>query len=169
MPIAERQRFLSRLLPYWDTHRHRCAPSIAEAISAARAAGTLDILAARLGEVAATGDGFAMTLHLRGGERRQLNPGLIINCTGPHMDLAKVGDPLISSLLRQGIIHQDELRIGMETDKLGRPLDAGGMPQQALWTIGPLRRAGLWETIAIPEIRVQAGELAMNLADDPRI
>lgn len=163
MPIAERQRFLSKLLPYWDTHRHRCAPSIAESISDARAKGTLDIRAARLGEITPLPNGFEVTLHHRGGERARLTPGLIINCTGPHMDLAKVGDPLISSLLKQGTIRQDELRIGMETDKLGRPLDSGGLPHKSLWTIGPLRRALLWETIAIPEIRVQAQELAMEL------
>lgn len=165
MPAAERQRFLSKLLPYWDTHRHRCAPSIAEAISDARAKGMLDIRAARLGEITPTSYGFEATLHQRGGERTRLTPGLIINCTGPHMDLAKVGDPLIDSLLAQRAIHQDDLRIGMEIDKLGRPLDLHGLPHPKLWTIGPLRRAALWETIAIPEIRVQAKELAQALSE----
>lgn len=163
MSIAERSRFLNKLLPYWDTHRHRCAPSVAEAISDARATGKLELLAARLGHITPNAHGFETTLHLRSGQTRQLTPGLIINCTGPHMDLSRVEDPLIASLLAQQAVRQDSLRIGMELDKLGRPLDADGLPHMTLWTIGPLRRALLWETIAIPEIRVQAAELAAEL------
>lgn len=163
MSIAERDRFLRTLVPYWDTHRHRCAPSIAEAISDSRAKGKLDVMAARLGHISAASHGFEVTLHLRNGGVKQIAPGLIINCTGPHMDLSKVGDPLIASLLAQGAVHQDALRIGMELDGLGRPLDHHGMPHTSLWTIGPLRRALLWETIAIPEIRVQAAELSQQL------
>lgn len=166
MSIAERSRFLNILLPYWDTHRHRCAPSVAEAISDSRGKGKLDLLAARLGHITPNAQGFEATLHLRNGQTRQLTPGLIINCTGPHMDLSKVEDPLITSLLAQQAVRQDALRIGMELDKLGRPLDAHGLPHRALWTIGPLRRALLWETIAIPEIRVQAAELAEALAGE---
>ncbi len=33
-----------------------------------------------------------------------------------------------------------------------------------LWTLGGLRRGDLWETTAIPEIRVQAKELAGTVA-----
>jgi uncharacterized NAD(P)/FAD-binding protein YdhS len=32
LPINERARFLRQLLPYWDVHRHRLAPSIGKQI-----------------------------------------------------------------------------------------------------------------------------------------
>jgi uncharacterized NAD(P)/FAD-binding protein YdhS len=35
-----------------------------------------------------------------------------------------------------------------------------------VFSLGPLRRAELWETIAVPDIRVQAAELAEVLVDE---
>ena len=38
----------------------------------------------------------------------------------------------------------------------GRVIDASGIPQSRLTAVGPMLRAVLWETTAIPEIREQA-------------
>jgi uncharacterized NAD(P)/FAD-binding protein YdhS len=50
--------------------------------------------------------------------------------------------------------------MGFATDEHGALLDAGGVPSRSLFTLGPTRRGELLETTAIPEIRVQASELA---------
>jgi hypothetical protein len=43
-------------------------------------------------------------------------------------------------------------------------LAADGRPSGLLYTLGWLRRGELWESIAIPELRDQAGELAAALS-----
>jgi uncharacterized NAD(P)/FAD-binding protein YdhS len=44
-------------------------------------------------------------------------------------------------------------------------LNREGRPQAGLYALGPLLRGGLWESVAIPEIRVQAERLAQRLLD----
>jgi uncharacterized NAD(P)/FAD-binding protein YdhS len=48
LPLAQRESFLRHLRPWWDTHRHRMAPAVADRIDAARASGQLEIAAGRL-------------------------------------------------------------------------------------------------------------------------
>jgi uncharacterized NAD(P)/FAD-binding protein YdhS len=42
--------------------------------------------------------------------------------------------------------------------------DNDGTPSESLYVIGPLRRGVAWETTAIPEIHVQADDLARRIA-----
>jgi len=54
--------------------------------------------------------------------------------------------------------------LGLDVDADGRLLDRRGEPSRSLYAIGPIRKGSLWETTAVPEIRVQAAELAALLA-----
>ena len=83
----------------------------------------------------------------------------MINCTGPAKDYARLNQPLIVSLRRSGWLVPDALRLGIETDIDGRLLAVDGNPTPGLFAIGPLRIPALWESIAIPEIRLQAAAL----------
>jgi uncharacterized NAD(P)/FAD-binding protein YdhS len=60
------------------------------------------------------------------------------------------------------------LGLGIETDADGRLISADGSPVSNLFAIGPLRIPALFESIAIPEIRVQAAELGLLLATESR-
>ena len=42
-------------------------------------------------------------------------------------------------------------------------LDFAGTPSTSLYAIGPIRKGSLWESIAVPELRVQASQLAEHL------
>lgn len=86
-----------------------------------------------------------------------------VNCTAPEMDLRRVGHPLIAGLLRDGRARPGPLGIGLETDGEGALVEADGSVSRVLYTLGPLRKGDLWETIAIPEIREQAARLAAEL------
>ena len=46
--LAERQRFLRHLRPWWDIHRHRIAPEVATAVDRLVAEGRLSFLAGRI-------------------------------------------------------------------------------------------------------------------------
>lgn len=64
---------------------------------------------------------------------------------------------------RAGYLVPDALGLGVETASNGALLGRDGNPVPGLFTLGALRRPVLWETTAIPEIRVQAAELASLL------
>jgi uncharacterized NAD(P)/FAD-binding protein YdhS len=87
----------------------------------------------------------------------------VINCTGPECDYRRMRHPLIASLLGQGLVRPDDLALGLDNDAKGALLDAEGNARGVLYTLGPLRKGTLWETTAVPEIRVQAEELAASL------
>ncbi len=91
--------------------------------------------------------------------------GHVVNATGPDMDLARSGGPLYRSLLAQGGIRQDPHRIGLDTGMDGAAIGADGVEVPGLFVLGAARRAGAWETTAVPELRVQAAGLAKRLAE----
>ena len=90
----------------------------------------------------------------------------IINCTGPSRDITHVQSSLVVGLLTDGWITPDPLGLGPQTDLQGRLTQTNGQASPNLYAIGPLRIASLWESIAIPEIRNQALELARLLISD---
>ena len=49
-------------------------------------------------------------------------------------------------------------------DSEGALIDSNGIPSPVVYAIGPARKGCLWETIAVPEIRTQAAQLADHLA-----
>lgn len=87
----------------------------------------------------------------------------VINSTGTECDYRKFGHPLIQNLRSHGFIRSDALAIGLDVSPNGALLDVDGVVSQILYTLGPPRQGRLWETTAVPEIRVQAQELAQEL------
>jgi uncharacterized NAD(P)/FAD-binding protein YdhS len=55
------------------------------------------------------------------------------------------------------------LFLGLDVDARGALIDYQGKPSRSLFTIGPTRKGQLWETTAVPEIRLQAEQLAEHL------
>jgi uncharacterized NAD(P)/FAD-binding protein YdhS len=98
------------------------------------------------------------------GQESTLRVDRIVNCTGPEADFRKVQDPLTRSLVSQGLARPDALSLGLDVDEDGALLDNAGIPSQTIFAMGPLRKGRLWETTAVPEIRVQAKTLAGRLA-----
>lgn len=160
----EQRRFLKHLRPYWDSHRHRAAPETARTIDRLIAAGRLRVMAARLAGLRSRPDADLVLLRPRGSDLPcELPVGRIINCTGPETDIARVRDPLVTSLRDAGLLRPDPLGLGVDADDTGALIGATGRSNHALYALGPLRRAQLWETTAVPELRVQASQMAIHL------
>jgi|HubBroStandDraft_6_1064221.scaffolds.fasta_scaffold335307_2 uncharacterized NAD(P)/FAD-binding protein YdhS len=87
----------------------------------------------------------------------------VINCTGPEVDCRRIENLLLNNLLRQKLIRPDPLFLGLDTSEHGALVDAHGEPSDFLYTIGPSRKGSLWETTAVPEIRVQASRMSTLL------
>jgi uncharacterized NAD(P)/FAD-binding protein YdhS len=165
LDVGERRRFLERLRPYWETHRHRSSPETAFAVESMVASGALDVIAGRIERLAEEADAVVATVRRRGATGvEELRVGKLINCTGPDTDLARVNDPLVQQLRGAGLVRPDELGLGLDTDESGRLLDAGGRPSERLLLVGPLRKGRLWENTAVPELRVEARRVAELLA-----
>ena len=160
LDFEQRRRFLERLRPYWETHRHRSSPETAFGVESLVADGRLQVIAGRVERYVETADGVAVTVRRRGGAVDELRVGKVINCTGPDTDLARVADPLVRALRRDGLIRPDPLGLGLDTDGEGRLLDAEGRPSNRLYLVGPLRKGLLWENTAVPELRVEAKRMA---------
>jgi uncharacterized NAD(P)/FAD-binding protein YdhS len=87
----------------------------------------------------------------------------VIDCTGLATDIRQLTDPLVATLLAGGIIRPGPHGIGIDTDASGTAIGKDGLPDPRLSVIGSMRIGTLWESVAIPELRVQAAELAERL------
>jgi uncharacterized NAD(P)/FAD-binding protein YdhS len=156
----ERSRFLRHARPWWDIHRHRLAPEVAERIADLRSRGVLDVQAGRLRRIAVEGDGLHVTWRPRGAsEESAVVADLVVNCSGPAGDLARASERLVANLVRQGLIKPDRQALGLDVDALGRVLGVNGVSER-LFSIGPMTRGAFWEITSVPDIRVQAVSLA---------
>jgi uncharacterized NAD(P)/FAD-binding protein YdhS len=159
----ERGRFLRHARPYWDVHRHGMPPAVAERIAGLKENGRLVIRAGRVRELRRHETGVEVTLQPRGEETcRRLTVDWVVNCTGPCSDVQRVRDPLMTRLLCGGFVAPDPLGLGVTLP----PRNDAAAPAARTYWIGPLRKAELWETTAVPELRVHAGELAKELIQD---
>jgi uncharacterized NAD(P)/FAD-binding protein YdhS len=160
LPVAERRRFHRHLKTYWETHRSRMPPFVHERLQQLRTNGSLEVIAGRLIECAGRDGEVAVHVALRNGGERQIRIDRAINCTGIHEYYNVRPRPIIAALLEQGLATPNDLGIGFRTDEHGA---LAGPARNILFTLGPPRRGGLFETIAVPEIRVQAETLAAHL------
>ncbi|MFC2972914.1 FAD/NAD(P)-binding protein [Azotobacter bryophylli] len=162
----ERRRFLQHLQPYWDVHRHRAAPPVAERIQGLIRSGQLQIQAGRAVGARREDAGLTVGIRPRGGSDVQHSTfDYLINCTGPCSDLRRVGEPLLATLLDRGQIQQDANRLGLLTDDF-RLLDDQGRAHSRLFLLSPMLRASHWESTAVPELRQHAERLAKVLLED---
>ena len=161
---SERARFLRHLRPWWDVHRHRMAPEIAQAVDGWRADGRLEVAAGRLQAFTPEAGGVRVQWRPRG-ERGSgsLTVRHVVNCTGPQTHPARAHAPLLRRLTETGAVRPDGFGLGVDADEEGRVIRADGAAHPRLWILGPPAKAALWEVVAAPEIRVQAVEIADRL------
>ncbi|WP_245173181.1 FAD/NAD(P)-binding protein [Streptomyces aureus] len=152
----ERAVFLREAGALWNTHRHRTAPATAESLDRVRTARRLRVHTGTVTDAVPRSDD-SLLLTLSDGSR--IGASWVIDCTGPG---PRPQDPLWRSLFETGAAVPGPLGLGVAT-RDGRLLDAQGRTGLALFTLGAPRRGELWETTAVPEIRVQAAELAEGL------
>jgi uncharacterized NAD(P)/FAD-binding protein YdhS len=164
LPDVEKLRFRQHLQRRWEIRRHRMAPHIADIIDAERQAGSLSVLDGYVGKVVATGNRLRVTA--RGaGDSFDVDAGHVINCTGPSLNYRIAASPLLRAMLDAGDIVPGFAGAGLRCTLAGALIDRAGHAATELFSIGPARLGVLFESIAIPEIRQQARDLATLLAD----
>ena len=162
----ERRRFLRHLRPWWDIHRHRLAPAVADRIDAMVAGGRLTLLAGKCCDAQAVEDGIAVAWRPRGEDARQrIVASRVISCIGPQGDVARTDDPLLSGLVAVGRIRPDGEHLGIDVEVTGRVLHADGDSDDRLFAIGPMTRGAFWEIVAVPDLRRQVWDVARYLSN----
>ncbi|GAB1539288.1 hypothetical protein NUACC21_19540 [Scytonema sp. NUACC21] len=164
LPFKEQRRFLRHVKAYWEVHRHRIAEEIAGVLDTAVQSGQLHHYAGRVQSCWESELGVDVTIRDRFTHKDSvLRVSRIVNCTGSNCNYRRLQHPLLSSLQEQRLIRSNTLSIGIDTAANGALIDADGDVSELLYTLGTPRKGNLWETTAVPEIRVQAANLAQEL------
>ncbi len=169
LPVAEQRRFLRHLRSYWDVHRHRIAERISDQLTLQLRSGQIQAHAGRILEYQEHSSGVEVTYRERKrGQLKKLLVDRVVNCTGPEGDYRRISSPLFSGLMENGIARPEPLSLGLDVTEDGAVLDSQGVPSNFLYALGPLRKGKLWESVAVPELRVQVTELASLLVSSLR-
>jgi uncharacterized NAD(P)/FAD-binding protein YdhS len=148
---------LNQDLRWWNVHRHRLAPEIAEEVRVAIDAGRISVVKSGVSGVKENEDGIVVELST--GE--SIKGDALVNCLG-----YKVAgkESLIESLIASGIAQEGPLGLGVKTDyPRFNLLDGDGRPRGNFFVIGPVLFGERFETTAIPELREQADLIARQL------
>lgn len=165
LPDIERARFLRHVRSLWDVHRHRVPAGPLGAVHSLARLGVLHVHAGRLEEANAGDDAVEVIWRPRGAlKTRAWLVDRVINCTGPDPCVKRSQDPLVCSLLANGLIRCDSQSLGIDVAVDGRVISRDGAPVDSLYYIGPWLRARDWEATAVPELREHAARLARQLA-----
>jgi uncharacterized NAD(P)/FAD-binding protein YdhS len=165
LSVADQRRFLRHLKSYWEPHRHRMAPQIAQQTERYRSDGRLRVIAGRIRKISRQGDSIEVRISSDGALDRVLEIDRVINCTGIYDNFCDSRRPLVRSMIADGAATANDLGLGFRTATNGALVDSDGKTSRTLFTLGPPRRGELFETTAVPEIRTQAEMLARHLID----
>ena len=158
MSAGEKRQFLRHLRRFWDVHRYRIAPQVAQAITDKRRTGTFRHFAARLRTLDAQSPGLRLNLILRGGKSHQETVDYLVLTTGPdHTDLI-ASQPFLHALQQAGLIRPDPLGMGIEVD-----ISSQASPQ--IWVAGPAARGRFGELMGLPQVADHAQQVAQNVLE----
>lgn len=134
----DRKRFLRHVVRYWDIHRHRMAPDVFQQLENAKNSGTFQVIKGSLDQISKS------------------DFDAIVDCRGLSMDIRACDSPLIQQLIQIKILKLDDPSLGAQV---------GSEEIKNIDLVGPILRGRDWESIAIPELRVQAKEAAVRVAN----
>jgi uncharacterized NAD(P)/FAD-binding protein YdhS len=140
----------------WNVFRHRIAPELHAQITSAQLTGQLRVQAGSITGLVASRD--RVSVEMSDGSR--LAGDLVINATGPSTKFTASKSVLLQNLLRRGAIAPDDTDMGIHLDPDHTVLTRDGDRSPWLLALGPILRGTYWETIAVPELRVQARRVA---------
>lgn len=164
----DRKRFLRFLSPFWEIHRHQCAPQTRAIVDRLIASGRLTLHRGTLVSVERKGERWSVELAARakGQTTRTLVADRILDATCPARDIQTIRQPVVCNLLRRGFLVPDAHRLGAETLPDYRALQRNGLPSPWLHVIGPMLRSRYFEATAVGELRLHAAALAARIAGE---
>lgn len=149
----DKSRFLRHLNPLWNVIRHRMPESTYQTLSNMESKNRLEFLSGRINSISE--DNRITIKYNDKNQQKEITVDAIINCIGPESNYKRIKMPLISNLLDNHIIENNDNGITIKVNDY--------KIKDGLYVIGPLLKGELFEATAVPEIRVQAEELSKLL------
>ncbi len=133
MSLEEKKRFSRHARPWWDVHRHRIAPEVAQQLHDLIQQGRLEIVAGRIQSVEEQDGALNVAYRRRGSSRvSEGRFAYMLNCTGPLGTISRTSDPMLRQMLADGLIKPDELGIALDVDDRSRVVGS-----DRAWAMGP--------------------------------
>jgi len=159
--LRAKRDFLKYYKTFWEVSRSRMPEECATIIEKMIDERSLVVIPGRVTKFERHGAGIKVSFsNTKTREKDLLIADTVINCMGPGLNFEKIKDPLVESLVKQGLICNSAASVGINALPDGTIIKKDGSPSEIMFTLGSLLRGILWETIAIPEIRMQAQQLA---------
>lgn len=153
---ADRARFLARIRPMWEVHRHRAPVPVLQLVESGVRRRQIEVIRGTIARTERSGHGWSVEILAADGTRCRRSAARVFHCIGPALRVSENPDPLMRALLASGRITTDAASIGVRADAQGRTIGRHGEPQPHLLVVGALRRGDLWESTAVPDLRGQA-------------
>lgn len=154
--LFEKQQFLRHLRHKWGVARHRAPAQTMAVFNEMLSAGSINLIKGRIYDILKTGNEFQVFYSDSKSKQQTFKTECIINCTGPESNYLKIPSILVQSLIKNKLLEPDSVNYGIKADK-------NGEIAPNIYTLGPTLKGVLWESIAVPEIRLQAKELATKI------
>lgn len=154
--LADKNQFFRHLRHKWGVARHRAPGQSILIFQQLVSNNKINIIKGRIFDIKTEENSFRILYSNSESTQQMLETDFIINCTGPESDYTKIKMPLVQQLLKNQIIAPDLLNYGINAQK-------DGQISQNIYTIGPPLKGILWESTAVPEIRLQAYDLASKI------
>ena len=166
LSLHDQLRFLDHVRCFWDIHRHRMPPELSERINELQSSGRLRIHGGMLRQTSAAEGNLSLEVTHRGGGLVQMSSvDAVFNCTGSPADIQAWKSALLNNLLASGFAAPHPTRLGLRCDANGALLSRDGKVSPGLYALGILRRGELWESTAVPDLRIQAARLARFICE----
>lgn len=166
LPLDEQLRFLRKLRPYYDVHRFRAPVMCDEAVRRAEAKNRIRFLAARLTNVTALIGSPDVTVDMiESGSEAQVRKvyDIVVNCTGIDAKSTWRSNPVLASLVEQGMLRVHDTGIGFGVGPNCEAINRYGTIQKTLRIIGPPSAGAFGDPVAVVFIAAQIRRLLPEL------
>ena len=152
--LNEKQQFLRHLRHKWGVARHRAPNENMAIFKQLQSLHSINIIKGRITDIKTIGNNFE--IFYSNPNQPSIKTELVINCTGPESNYLQITSLLVQNLIKSRFFVSDSINYGIKADKNGEIVPD-------VYTIGPPLKGILWESTAVPEIRLQAKELATKI------
>lgn len=160
---TDKSRFLRHINPIWNVIRHRMPESTYETLQLMQQSGQLEFIKGDIKSIQESNGSLKIDIYDKSKKsNQQLDANFVINCIGPESNYKRINQELIKNLLDSGLITCSDNLICIRTNGWNI-VDTSGEEMTNLMAIGPVLKGELFESTAVPEIKVQAEELSKNI------
>jgi uncharacterized NAD(P)/FAD-binding protein YdhS len=169
LSVKERKYFMSsRLRHLWGVARHRLPLHTHDLMQNLRIQNKLVVLAGNVRDMREVNKVIEVSYYNRRTRKDEsLTVQRVINCTGPESSIKRTANTVLVNMSKRGVLTTDPLELGINADPHDfKVIDKYGEKLNNLYTIGTNLRGVLWESTAVPELRVQAEKLAKQILEN---